>query len=308
MARGGGGGSRSGGSGGSRSSGGRSSSSSSRGGSYGGGSYRGSSYGGSYHRSSYGGGRPHGPRSYHYSRSGNGMGVMAFIILIIVIQVISAIFRVFISGSQITQSTIVREALSKSYVNETGYYTDTLDWIGNSSKLEAGMKSFYNQTGIQPHIYITDDDNLATFDKANELYDQLFTDEAHFLVVWSDHPTYYNNQVVGGMLTKEIMDTEAIDILLDYLDVNYYKDITNEEFISNSFASAADRIMGDTTNSKQAAFIWLIAIIVGGIFGIVVVRMVIKRKKEEAKETERLLNMDLETIGNPANDLADKYK
>lgn len=51
------------------------------------------------------------------------------------------------------------------------------------------MKHFYDKTGVQPYVYITDTVNGSQYPSssdlqnyANDLYDELFTDEAHILL------------------------------------------------------------------------------------------------------------------------------
>ena len=55
------------------------------------------------------------------------------------------------------------------------------------------MKTFYRLTGVQPYLYIADGVNGSNQPSSSEiesyaasLYDQLFTDEAHFLLVFCD--------------------------------------------------------------------------------------------------------------------------
>ena len=72
------------------------------------------------------------------------------------------------SGSNITKSTIAREPLPKGSVNETDYYTDELGWIHNPSQLVIGLKNFYNKTGVQPHVYITDTVNGSHYPSGEE--------------------------------------------------------------------------------------------------------------------------------------------
>jgi hypothetical protein len=85
------------------------------------------------------------------------------------------------NGSGITKSTVQRVPLPKGSVHETGYFTDELNWIGSKATLTAGMKHFYEKTGVQPYLYITDTVNgshtpttaeLEAY--ANGLYDRLF--------------------------------------------------------------------------------------------------------------------------------------
>ena len=60
-------------------------------------------------------------------------------------------------GTNITPSTQNREPLPAGAVIETDYFADNLFWIDNKAQLEAGMKHFYQKTGVQPFLYITDE-------------------------------------------------------------------------------------------------------------------------------------------------------
>ncbi len=194
MGRGGGGGSRGGGGsfGGSRGGGGRS---------FGGGRGRGGGSFGGGGGSFGGGGGFHFPRDFGSSgpiirtgpiinrmppsggpvfggggrrrRGGTGCGIGCGIIAIVVIvlAVIAALLFSFNTGSSssgfsgnndITKSTVVRDPLPKGSVDETEYYTDTIGWIGNRTELLDGMKYFYQKTGVQPYLYLTDNINGST--------------------------------------------------------------------------------------------------------------------------------------------------
>lgn len=339
MGRGGSGGSRGGGGsfGGSRGSGGRSGSSSSSGrsssrvrsGSSGrsGGSIfsgsTGSSFGGgllgSYLGSKRNGESSGGGNNHRLSRGNpGGCGIAVFILLIFII-IIAVIFSSNFSGSDITKSTVAREPLPEGSVNETGYYTDELSWIGNKTKFTEGLKYFYDKTGVQPYIYITDTVNnshnpsssdLESF--ANGLYDELFTDEAHLLFVFFEYegdPGNYMDYYITGTQAKGVIDTEAGDILLDYIDKNYYDySLSEEEFFSNSFSEAADRVMSVTKSP------WIIVFVIIGILGIVVIlfswwKKVKKQKNLEARQTEEILNAPLKKFSDiEAENLAEKYK
>lgn len=342
--RGGGFGGRSGGGsfGGSRSSGGRS------GGIFGGGPGRGSSgggggglFGGGSGRGSGGspfgggGGMFRGPGRPSLGPGGGGFGsgsggpgrmgcgcgtwlvilVVIFIVLFILFSA-GSVFTGSSGNSDITTSTVAREALPAGSVNETAYYTDELGWITNQTELLSGLKYFYQQTGVQPHLYITDSvngshtptmDELDTY--AHGLYDQLFTDEAHILLVFFEYNGSYMDRYICGTQAKTVIDTEAGDILLDYLDRNYYDNsMTDEEYFSTSFHDAADRIMTVTRSP------WISVLIV---FGIVLLMLILftwwryakKQKDIEAKRTEEMLNTPLEKFGDTeAEELAKKYE
>jgi hypothetical protein len=97
---------------------------------------------------------------------GCGCGfLIAVIIIILVIVLIISIGSLGGGGytggsggfgsSDITKSTVVREALPPGSVNETGYYTDGLNVIKDRNALLEGMEYFYQETGVQPYLYLT---------------------------------------------------------------------------------------------------------------------------------------------------------
>ena len=139
------------------------------------------------------------------------------------------------SSAEIQTSTIRRERLNSSSLVNVGWYTDNLDWIRDPDKLEKGLAYFYKRTGVSPYLYLTEDaegvldPTAAQLDAfAGELYDTLFRDEAHFLVVFQEHNGVYNTRYVCGLEARAVMDDEACEILLDYLDAYYFGDYDDE--------------------------------------------------------------------------------
>lgn len=293
-----------------------SSRSSSSGGSFGGsflGSYLGNKMSGGF---SGGGGNNNNSRPSSGS-SNRGCGTLVFVLVIFII-IIAVIFSFSLSGSDVTKSTIAREPLPKGSVNETGYYTDELGWIGNKTVFTSGLKYFYDKTGVQPYVYITDTVNGSNYptsselsDFANNLYDELFTDEAHLLLVFFEfegNSGKYMDYYVTGTQAKGVIDTEAGDILLDYIDKNYYdSSLSEEKFFSNSFSETADRVMTVTKSP------WITVFLVIGIIVIVVIlfswwKHAKKQKNLEAQQTEQILNTSIEKFSDSeAERLAEKY-
>lgn len=342
-----GGGRSSGGSfGGSRSSGGRSGgfSSGGRGGSFGGGSFgsgnRGGVFGSGGSRSTGGFGSPFRPRHtpvfippiYSGRRrspvggGGGGFGcgclisiIIAFIVLMLIISFASSMnYSSSDSGSNITKSTIQREPLPKGSVMETDYYTDELDWIKKPSQLQVGLKNFYEKTGVQPYLYITDTINGSHYptteeldEFAHNLYDELFEDEAHLLLVFFEYDSSgnYMDRYVAGTQAKTVIDMEAADILLDYIDRYYYdSSLSEDEFFSLAFDKAGDRIM--TVTKSPWVNVWMIV----GIFAILFILFIWWKKAKDKKELEeerkrKILETPLEKFGEgKAEELARKYK
>ena len=245
--------------------------------------------------------------------------------LTILIVLIVAVFLITYSGpsnsnnthssGQITASTVKREPLPKGAVTETGYYTDELDWIGNQTTLTAGLKNFYKKTGVQPYLYITDtidgthapsDDQVEQF--ANSTYESLFSDEAHLLVIFFEYDNTYHTWYLAGSQAKTVLDQEAMDILLDYIDRYYYdQDLTDDQMFSKAFDAAGERIMSVTTSP------WVPVLVVLGILAVLTVaffwwRSYKKQKNREAEETEKILHTPLDTFGSgEAEERAKKY-
>ena len=259
-----------------------------------------------------GGGKP--PNN---NGGGSGTGCLVGALLVVVILVLCISFGMFVAGSGgVTKSTVEREPLPAGAVVETDYYTDEAGWIANASELTSGMREFYQQTGIQPYLYIasqvdgTSSPSVSQCQAyAESLYDTLFTDEAHFLLVFCDDG--YGSYTCGyaaGSQTKAIMDDEAIGILADYLDQYYSSDMGDEEFFSTVFAKTANRMMTVTKSPWP---------VVGGMVVVLAIILVLflwwkkakEQKNREAKQMEDILNTPLEQFGDTeAEDLAKKYE
>nr|WP_315022521.1 hypothetical protein [uncultured Aminipila sp.] len=263
-------------------------------------------------------------RTYNNSSSsitGLGCGFLAFIV-VMALLITTVICVGFLGGkddssSDITISTVEREPLPAGSVNETEYYTDELKWIGNKTELEKGMKNFYKETGVQPYLYITDNvngehitDEEQLADYSELLYQNLFTDEAHMLLVFYEYDGDYADYYLCGSQAKTVIDREAGDILLDYVDKYYYnEDITDEEFFSTVFDKTAIRIM--TVEKSPWPKVWMALIILMII--IVIAVFLIKRKEQKIKEAEqdaKILETPLEEFGDDdeLEELKKKYE
>ena len=320
MARGGssGGGSHS--SGGSRSSGGshsmghHSSSSGFRGSGGGGGSHRGSS--GFSYSSSWRPRPPRPPRPGGYHRpTGYGYGygyggpvvvehrhhspvadiISAIALLIIIVVIASVYMGISFGGAGITKSTIAREKLDAGLcVTYKDFFVDEINGIESSNKLNDGLKYFYQKTG-------------STFNDSGHLV-LLFCVEGSG-VDWDE----YNYWIEVGDAAGTVFDTEADEILADYISRNWSNSaLDNSEFLANSFKGAADRMMAVTPNYRFVSFV------IGAVVALLYLAFKWwKHKKEqdniEAEHTENILNADLNTFGSEnvgdtdLKDLEDKY-
>jgi len=146
-----------------------------------------------------------------------------------------------------------RVPLPSNLASDTGaMFTDNLGWINNENRLLQGMRDFYNRTGVRPHLYLTGnlDGNtslptntqLSAF--ANRRYNELFSDEAHVLLVFFENANgEYAMYVIAGRYAQAVMDSEAKNTLMDFVQSYYYTDIDEETLFSNAFNSAGQQIM-----------------------------------------------------------------
>ncbi len=253
------------------------------------------------------------------SGGGFGSGCAVIIIAIVLIIVVFGLFGVISGGScsssDITASTVEREKLPAGSVNETGYYTDEGGWGINERTLESGMKSFYDETGVQPYLYLLDDgysgSELQTI--AGEAYDELFTDEGHFLLAISDDGSgygYYYGDAVGSQ-AKTVMDSEAIEIVLDYIDEYYISSSSTSDVFSKAFENAGKRIMTRTTQPIDLVvpIVICIVIVIVAIIIFITLRRRRQHETEERERTERILSTPLEKYEDPElEDLEKKYE
>lgn len=282
--------------------------------------------GGSGGGGNYGGGGPQqpGPGNNNnnngggHKSTGSGCGVVfiiaAFVVFILLIFAIMGGFN-SCSTDGVTASTVDREPLAAGSVTETAYYTDEDGgWITNESTLTSGMREFYEETGVQPYLYILENGSVTSSSEltsmAEELYGELFTDQGHFLLVFCDDGHGSANYGYWmGTSARTVLDDEALEIFISYLSQNYSNyNLTEDEVFSNTYSETAERIMSVTPSPVVPVAVCIAVIIV-----VVVVALVIKRRRE-AKEREQIrqqeiLNTPLEKFGDTeVEELADKYE
>lgn len=238
---------------------------------------------------------------------------IAAILAFVGIIVSAVLFSSTKYSTKVTSSTVLREALPSGYVNETAYYSDDAGWMSNFSQLESGMKIFYESTGVQPYLAILEPNTSTSTTEltqiAEKMYSELFTDEAHFLLVFCDdelNETYNCGYVVGSQ-AKTVIDNEAIAVFADYLERNYYSNLTDEEFFSNTYKSTAERIM-TVTKSPWIIVAMFIAVILIILILFKWYDMYAKNKAIEAERQVEILNTPLEKFSDlELSELSKKY-
>ena len=253
------------------------------------------------------------------NRGGNGGGsplstvfivVGIIIILVALLGAASTCMGGMMGSSSIDASTVEREPLPSSATTETDYYTDEAGWLTGTP---SGMRYFYEETGVQPYLYIlengsvTDTEELAAM--AEELYSELFSDEGHFLVVFcDDNNGSFNVGYYIGAQAESVLDDEAITIFAQYMKLYYYDmSISETQFFSLTYSDTAERIMTVTTSPlvRVAQCVVVIVVVVVIVF---IIRYLTEAKAEGQKRTQAILNTPLEEFGDKElEDLEEKY-
>lgn len=227
--------------------------------------------------------------------------------LSIVLAIIVIVAGLIAARPNIQQSTVERSKLDSSLCTRVDtWYQDDINWIHDEKTLLKGLKTFYDKTGVQPYLWITDNingkakPNTSDFETAlKSKYSELFKDEGHVIVCFMESsPSVYATYYWAGSAAKRVIDDEAGEILLDVIDSKYTSDLSDEEMFSKSFSDAATRMMKVGRTTKQyiilaVAVVAGLGIIVGFIFLLKVKR---KSDAEEAEERERILNTDIDEM------------
>jgi len=249
-------------------------------------------------------------------RRRNGCGGCSGIIAVVVIIVLVLIVLSFLGNmggssiyaqGQITRSTIRREALPANAANDIGpMYTDHLGWIRNSNRLNNGLRNFHQRTGVRPHLYIVGSEIIGTSNPTDaqleayalQRHNEMFTDQAHLLFLFFENEAgvYWMNSAIGAMVGT-VMDAEAMDILMDYVDFYYSQDVDEDEMFARAFDRASERIM----NVERSP--WIPVLIVAGVVVLAFLlfnwwRKAQEQKNREAEQRERMLSQPLESFGN----------
>ncbi len=268
---------------------------------------------------------PRGPR-YHrprtrvvYTSGRRSSGCSSILAAIIVLAIVLAAFSIassryggsgisFGSGS-IPSSTIDRERIESGYGYDSDCIVDELGWFDNEAKTEGRLKEFYEETGVQPYIILLDNSSEygSNYEEREavaitDIYETYADNEYALMYVYfvnEANPDDLGDEVlVCGDAIETVMDTEAISVFWAYLEKNWYSDMSSDDMFVKTFTSTADRIMDKSTTGKDVAKYALIAVavIAGGYIIIKLVKLKHKRAKEEAEETERILNTPMESL------------
>ncbi|MCL1987674.1 MAG: tetratricopeptide repeat protein, partial [Firmicutes bacterium] len=277
-----------------------------------------------------GGGMGSAPMSSGSANRGCGSGCLKPIIYgIIIIVIIVAVSQMLSGGggvasnaadANLTVSTIERTALPLNAADSTApWLVDNLGWIGNQATLQQGLTLFHQRTGVRPLVYITDNINgneNPNFSQMQSYAEDAYVEiiggnPAHLLLLFMENSAGdYEMWITVGSQALTVMDSQAQDILLDFVQRFYYEDVDEATMFSMAFDSASERIM--TVHQEPS----LVPVFV--IIGVIILAVILfmwwqqrqKQKNLEAAQTAEILSTPLEEFDkdDAASALAKQYE
>ena len=203
--------------------------------------------------------------------AGNGgggcfTGCLTAILILVILLILGGLISIFDSDkntqtSGTAVSTVRREKLADRLceTSDRWYQDDWGDWIGDGSTLRSGLQSFYEKTGVQPFVWITGEQGRqlstekAVENAASEKYDELYRDNGHLVLVFREYPNDSGNYIstcYAAEDAEQVMDAEAREILLNWIDTCYDDESLSEEaFFAKAFRQAAAQIMSGSTQT-----------------------------------------------------------
>lgn len=221
----------------------------------------------------------------------------------------------FVLGAVASNASANKETFEKVNLSGTknvGYATDEINGASGVRLTEDACEEFYDTVGVPIYFYTEEyydgSDEVAY---AEELYDTLFQDENHLLMVYCDNLDIWS-YCSGSNVPTTMVNAEA---LLNHMEKYWFDySLSYDEVLAKSVSAYQKSLTG--SGSDGAGFFSMLLFIAGGVMLVIGVYTFVSKGKEaeryeeEAKtlQAEILLSKPLETFGNQEiNDLKNKY-
>jgi len=210
-----------------------------------------------------------------------------------------------INQSPAQVSTRVRTKLPSSQCTPIDlWYEDLAEWVDDPSAVTTGLKRFYDKTGVQPYLIISnsiqgdkdyDISQVETY--MRERYDDLFVDDdGHLILLFCEpYDGEYDPYLLVGLDAQSVIDVDAEDIIYDTID-RYYSDtsLSNSAYFGKIFSESADTIMAGSnalTSTSQTApqkarslpsliMVGVAAVACGGAIAFLILRFIRSKSQE----------------------------
>ena len=196
---------------------------------------------------------------------------LLFLIPLIFVGIFTLIVPLFSSASP--------KPLNPVYESTDVHIMDGAGVIDNEDSLESVLQEFEDKTGISPYVMTVYDEDWKHFDElwdyAYYIYINTFSDEQHFLIVYSEPENAaeldfvdWSWEGIQGDDTDPILTESKVDRFGNYLQNNlYWNDISVGEAFRNTFENSLSYMMerddnGDASSMLIFGVIWNIFLII----------------------------------------------
>jgi hypothetical protein len=212
----------------------------------------------------------------------------------------------------VTQSTVSRNALHRGEGQDSNprFVSDMrggMSGIQNAVRINRALDDFVRKTGVRPFIYLTSHvygtDRPTASDMrnfANEVFRTYNLDETHVVILFQERAERsghmeYMIEIFTGFRAINVMDSESVEILLDYLEIGWNTHSTWEQIFEYALGRTANRIMSRSISPGLAiSLCWMITLVVA-IVGCVIAGKA-RAKKEQALIDQKILETPLEHL------------
>ena len=240
-----------------------------------------------------------------YFSSGSGC-LKTFLIIMIVFFAIGFFSMLITNDPNATGRTPLSgtSSLSPSIEDHVGILAE------DKSYLSDRLKTFHNDTGVVPYVYVCEFDDITNGTEARALYNELFSDGSHLLLIYRAN-TFSNDDDAYlyyiGEAAETVMDRDACETFENNL-VKYYNDmsLSYSEFLGKAFYDTAEDIMAVPGDNTAGAIVLGVMMLLSGLCLFLLVRK--EKQIEKAAKDAEILNAPLENLADlEVEDLKKKY-
>ncbi len=261
------------------------------------------------------------PQNQYPQQKRRSSGAATVILVIVFMFLLLMIMGLFgCSSSQEPTNDYNREKFNNPIAYNADCIVDELGFFVDPEETGERLKTFYDLTGVQPYIVISEtvpgvytDAQLEQY--AKNYYKNNIDNQNTFLYMYMGDSNFSEDDAPGDMVVyrgnniKSVMDDAAVNIFWDYMDQEWRSDLETDDLFVKVYDQTAKRIMTKSTTTKD---IWLWVVIIAGVvilclLGLYYVKLKHKREKEKAAETKAILETPLATDDPNDDDLLKRY-
>lgn len=163
--------------------------------------------------------------------------------------------QVELNAQPIETNTKRQKLDAEDCVESSEWIDDQAGWLSNQDKVINAMRSFYDQTGVQPYLVIADEINgnkdYSTDDVEDylrDLYDELYQDDGHLILLFCEpYENEYDPYLLVGEAAAQVVDTSGENIIYEAIDY-WYTDssLDDDAYFARIFVASANKLMYGT--------------------------------------------------------------